>query len=258
MKPSHLLSMGALLASVGWSSAALAQGAVYVGGGAVQPGPPAAPTQIPPQPVGPVYPVQPGQTVYVQPPANGQPGAPVYVQPAQPVPGPGSVYVQPGQNAPGGQPTYVYPPGPQQPMYAPPLAPPPPVRQVIRYDMRPRYGLIIAGAVTLGVTYLIHAGTASLVEVGLRASGDTRTIWTNYIPVLGPWITMGTVPQGITQGLSFAGLAFSGLAQTAGLAMLIAGAASRERVPVYALNSRIQLLPSIGPTGTGLALAGNF
>jgi hypothetical protein len=258
MKATQLFGMSALLVSVGWSAVAAAQGAPSVGTAPVVVAPPAGAVQTPPQPVGPVYQVQPGQTIYVQPPANGQPGAPVYVQPAQPV----APYAQPAA-------PYAQPMDPNQPVYMQPgqqpvyVAPPPPVqtlpRQVLRYDLKPRYGLIIAGAVTLGVSWLLHSGTAAIAEAVYTATEyPVRTMWTNYVPVLGPWLTMTTLPNDMARGASIAGLAFSGLVQGAGLAMLIAGAASRQRVPVYAWNSRIQITPSIGPTGTGLALSGNF
>ncbi|MBL9008648.1 MAG: hypothetical protein JNJ46_30595 [Myxococcales bacterium] len=253
MKATQRFALSALLVSVGWTGVAAAQGAPSVGTAPVVAAPPAA-VQTPPQPVGPVYQVQPGQTVYVQPPANGQPGAPIYVQPAQPVQ-PAVPYAQPGDPnqqmymQPGQQPVYVAPPPPVQPM----------PRQVLRYDLKPNYGLIIGGAVTLGVSWLIHSGTAAIAEAVYTATEHpVRTMWTNYIPVLGPWITMTTLPNDSVRGLSMAGLAFSGLVQGTGLALLIAGAASRQRVPVYAWNQRIQLTPSIGPSGTGLALSGNF
>lgn len=253
MKTTQLLGMGVLLSTVGWSAMAAAQGAPSVGTAPVMPAPPAVTAQTPPQPVGPVYQVQPGQTVYVQPPANGQPGAPIYVQPAQPVQ-PAAPYAQPYDP---NQPVYMQPG--QQPVYVapPPMAPLP--RQVVRYDLQPRYGLIIGGAVMLGVSWLIHSGTAAIAEAVYTATEyPVRTMWTNYIPVLGPWLTMTTLPNDAARGLSMTGLAFSGLVQGTGLALLIVGAASRQRVPVYAWNSRIQLTPSIGPTGTGLALSGNF
>ena len=253
MKTTQLLGMGVLLGTVGWSAMAAAQGAPSVGTAPVMLAPPAVTAQTPPQPVGPVYQVQPGQTVYVQPPANGQPGAPIYVQPAQPVQ-PAAPYVQPYDP---NQPVYMQPG--QQPVYVapPPMAPLP--RQVVRYDLQPRYGLIIGGAVMLGVSWLIHSGTAAIAEAVYTATEyPVRTMWTNYIPVLGPWLTMTTLPNDAARGLSMTGLAFSGLVQGTGLALLIVGAASKQRVPVYAWNSRIQLTPSIGPTGTGLALSGNF
>lgn len=253
MKTSQLLGTSVVLASIGWSALAGAQGAPNVSSAPVLPAPPAVGAQTPPQPVGPVYQVQPGQTVYVQPPPNGQPGAPIYVQPAQPMQPGQPVYVQPGDP---NQPVYVQPPG-QQPMYA---APPPPMmpRQVVRYDLKPRYGMIIGGAVTLGVTWLIHSGIAAMAQaIYQETERPVREMWPNYIPVLGPWITMTTLPNDPARGISMVGLAFSGLAQGTGLALLIAGAVSRQRVPVYAAN-KIQLTPVIGPASTGFALSGNF
>lgn len=254
MKTSHLLGTSVVLASIGWSAMAGAQGAPNVSSAPVLPAPPAVGVQTPPQPVGPVYQVQPGQTVYVQPPGNGQPGAPIYVQPAQPVQPGQPVYVQPGDP---NQPVYVQPPG-QQPLYtAPPQAQMP--QQVVRYDLKPRVGMIIGGAVTLGVSWLMHSGIAAMAQaVYTETERPVREMWPNYIPVLGPWITMTTLPNDSVRGLSMVGLAFSGLVQGTGLALLIAGAVSKQRVPVYAANQKIQLTPVIGPASTGLALSGNF
>jgi hypothetical protein len=62
--------------------------------------------------------------------------------------------------------------------------------------------------------------------------------------------------QGDSPSLSRFGLALSGLAQTGGLVMLIVGAASRHRMPVYA--QRVQLGPLIAAGGSGLSAMGRF
>ena len=74
-------------------------------------------------------------------------------------------------------------------------------------------------------------------------------------PGAGSLIAMTTLPNDPARGISMVGLAF-GLAQGTGLALLIAGAVSKQRVPVYAWNQKIQLMPTISPANTGLALSG--
>lgn len=119
---------------------------------------------------------------------------------------------------------------------------------ILRYDLKPRKGLIIAGSLTLGGVWLIHAGLAGL----------TGGWWPNYIPLLGPFIAMDYVPKGVDSNYHYAGLAFSGLAQSAGFAMLIAGIVTKHQVPVYALKDRIRVIPLMAPSGSGLALFGYF
>lgn len=201
--------------------------------------------------------------------ANPQyPGYPPTVYP------PGT-YPPPGTYAPGTYPPNTYPPGAYPPgTYAPNGYPPngyqpgynmyaPPRRTVLRYEERPRLGLIIGGAVTLGAVYLLHVTVTGFTQAFdcdvYNSSCSNATYWPNYIPVVGPWIMMGYVDPSYAS-LARLGLAFSGLAQGAGLAMLIVGAATRHRVPVYATvgKTRIDFAPSFLAGGGGLAAVGRF
>ena len=213
---------------------------------------------------------QPG---YQQPaPEQSQPGA----SPQQPYqPAPGQPYQQPYQPQPYQQP---YQPQPYQPQpYYPPqpyrsptgatLVPAP--RGQARYVNRPRVGLIIAGSVTLGASWLFSTLTAS-ANVGpyyatdyslgyastSSAVGDTTALWPLYIPVLGPWIEMGFL-HGSGAPLGGALLAFDGLVQAGGLAMLIAGAVTHTRVAVYSQSS-LQLSPLSVVGGSGILVSGRF
>ena len=145
-----------------------------------------------------------------------------------------------------------------------------------RYVNRPRVGLIIAGAITLGVTWSFSAlaaatytssyteydytygyPTPSTTYASTSSSfGDTTALWPLYIPVLGPWIEMGYL-RGSGASLGGALLAFDGLAQAGGLAMLIAGAVTHTRVAVYARNN-LQINPLTVVGGTGLLVSGRF
>ena len=65
--------------------------------------------------------------------------------------------------------------------------------------------------------------------------GNATELWPLYIPVLGPWIEMGFL-HGSGAPLGGALLAFDGLVQAGGLAMLIAGAVTRTKVAIYAFG----------------------
>jgi hypothetical protein len=86
---------------------------------------------------------------------------------------------------------------------------------------RPRRGLIIGGAVTLGTTWLLSVLTASFVD----SFGRTNPLWPLYIPVVGPFIAIGTAES---EGAGTAYLVIDGIAQAGGLAMIIAGFAAAE------------------------------
>lgn len=192
----------------------------------------------PPPPAG--YPVQP-----VAPPAPVYQPAPTY-QPAPAYPPPAPVY----------QPQPVYPAYPQPVVVVPGRQ-----RSLVRYDTRPRTGLIIGGSVLLGVTWLSSVLAAGIVG----AINDACTIdngsscltsaWPLYLPVVGPFIQLGYVQgQGLATARTF--LVIDGLLQAGGLAMILAGALTRRQVPVYA--GRVQFAPSLLGGGAGLAAMGRF
>lgn len=164
---------------------------------------------------------------------------------------------------------YVPPPGTYPPGYAPayppgyPGAPPPylgPRQRVpIRYEMKPLYSLIIAGSVMFGGVYLTTAGVTGYINA-LSCQGKTTcsgTYWPLYIPALGPFIYFGAANSQDTTIFSPL-LVLSGLAQCAGLAMLIAGAVVRHRVPVYAEEPRLSVAPYFTPTSAGLSALARF
>lgn len=214
-------------------------------------------TYIPPpvQPIPAGQPAQPGQPM--QP---GYPGQPAYG--GQPIyPGQPGYPNQPAYAPQPGQPMYGYPPGSQPPPGY--FQPAPPPRQVVNYKMQPRIGLIVGGSVMLGSMWLITAIaggiSATVCDVALSgggSSGCSTPYWPLFVPVAGPFIQMGYVPHDSTRGLALIGLAFDGLVQVGGLAMLIVGATVRQRVPVYAKNW--QVAPMFTSSGTGLAFTSRF
>ncbi len=124
---------------------------------------------------------------------------------------------------------------------------------------RKRKGLIIGGAVTLGVTYLTTAVVATAFVVGgfvLFPVGSDSTKYTRlYLPVVGPFLAIGQFDRPRDQFY----LAVSGLGQTAGALMLVYGIASPRRMLVR--NDRLivtSVAPMIAPGATGLSVVGRF
>ncbi len=202
---------------------------------------------------------------------GGPAGSMVFQGPVQVIP------ATPQQAAPPSYPAPAYPQYPQgyqapppgmYPGYAPTpypqLAPAPYLipreRTPIRFESRPRYGLIVAGAVTFGSSYLMTAGITGYINAidcgnGSHCSG---TYWPLYVPVVGPFLYLGMGDKDIR---TFASPVFvlSGLAQLGGLAMLIAGAVARKKVPVYAEDSgRLSVAPYLSPTNAGIQAMGRF
>lgn len=192
----------------------------------------------------------PGQPYQPQPyPAQPYPGQPYQPQPYQPQP------YYPAQPYPGSQPTYVQP-----------------SRTPVRYVNRPRLGLVVGGAVTLGVAWSLTALAAASYSGSLysydeysntnsiNSSGNSfgyaSELWPLYIPVLGPWIEMGFL-HGSGSQLGGALLAFDGLVQAGGLAMIIAGAVTRTKVAIYAKNN-LQINPLTLNGGSGIVVGGRF
>ena len=168
-------------------------------------------------------------------------------QPAQPYPyyppAPPGAY-PPAAYPPGSYPPGTYPPGayPQYPGgYATPYAyaPPKPVKLAYHegqapppgyhLEENPRKGLVIAGAVVLGVTYGLSA------SIGLAAQ-NTDYRWL-AIPVFGPFIALGARNECNSNNFGCEGidtvvrfyLVLDGIAQLGGAAMLISGVAFRKK-----------------------------
>jgi hypothetical protein len=118
---------------------------------------------------------------------------------------------------------------------------------------RARRGMIIGGAVTFGVTYLLAvAYGVMLIEgdhhdrFGQGASRDGSEAL--FVPVAGPFIAMGTMNPERGEAL---GLLAGGLAQAGGAAMLLAGAFARTTVLVKT-DTGVLLSPTVTPSGLGV------
>lgn len=97
---------------------------------------------------------------------------------------------------------------------------------------RPIWGLVIAGAVTLGVTWLATPTVGAAVE----ASG--QSIGVLAIPVAGPWVCLAGGCEDPDDYV--AALVVSGVLQAAGLTMLILGLVIQQEVQL-----RAELAPGV-------------
>lgn len=130
-------------------------------------------------------------------------------------------------------------------------------------ESRVRGGLIGGGLGMFGGAYLISVLVAAVgsdissVCNSYAGSGTcTNPLWPLYLPVVGPWVTMGTA-GGSATGLVF--LAIDGLLQGAGAAMTIIGIAVPKTVLVRNDLGSLQITPMmVGGTSPGFGLAGTF
>jgi len=200
------------------------------------------------------------------PPPAAQPGQPAPPPPPgyaqqQPAPPPGYQQQPPPPQA---QPPQ-YPQAQPQPYYYPQqpyqYAPPPPRRRSEPYEEgmpippgahveeRPRTGLVIAGAVIFGVSYLSAVFVWYLDFI--VASGDSE-LWGLLIPIAGPLVLVPSADEELVPLL-----VFDFLAQATGMTLFVLGLAAQRKVIIYADAERrteLALVPSIG----GLAFQGRF
>jgi hypothetical protein len=120
------------------------------------------------------------------------------------------------------------------------------------YELRDRSqrGLVIAGSVTLGSTWLLSAITAGIIASG----GSEEEFVPLFVPLAGPFITLGTADSN-TLG-SFL-LVADGLAQVMGLGMLVAGVIYPKHEWVLS-HARLELTPLVSPEIAGLGAKGSF
>ena len=134
----------------------------------------------------------------------------------------------------------------------------------VRKERRRNTGLVTAGAVTLGLNY----AAAFIGGAFLAATGRNRSFTSGrdeqtaggllLIPVLGPFVT-GIALREVYWAAPWA--AVDGLAQLCGLIMLVSGARDVHdvMVPAAVFESRLMLMPTFGPHGTGgVSLSGVF
>jgi hypothetical protein len=136
-------------------------------------------------------------------------------------------------------------------------------------EERARRGLIIGGALTLGIPWMLGITVASTDDFSNQSG------WL-VVPTLGPWITIATRETdktcsfySSTGGTSTSSchddntvrtlLILDGLTQAAGTVMLIAGLSSTKKVLARDFVGSLHFTPApIGKLGYGGVLSGEF
>lgn len=123
-------------------------------------------------------------------------------------------------------------------------------------ESRVRTGLVVGGAVTFGVLYLLSALTgAAINDVNKATSSNNDSGDFLFVPVAGPFLQMTKTES--STGNVF--LAIDGIAQAAGATMLIVGITSPKTVLVRNDLGQVQVMPMrMGKDGAGLGLVGTF
>jgi hypothetical protein len=115
-----------------------------------------------------------------------------------------------------------------------------------------RKGLVIGGAVTLGVVYGFSAAFGAVGE-DLRRTNETRTNTSAmWIPVIGPFLQM----KETSSNTGKLGLFHVGLAQTAGALMLVYGLTSPRTILVR--NDQLSVVPMLSKDASGMMVMGSF
>ncbi len=113
-----------------------------------------------------------------------------------------------------------------------------------------RRGLVIAGAVTFGSTYVISAAIAA----GFLDDNNGDDMVPLFIPVAGPFVAIGTAD---TSPIATTALIIDGLAQAAGVALFVVGLTDEEKIwKRNDLTMRVAPMPLAN--GGGAALIGEF
>ena len=218
----------------------------------------------------PSYPPQtPG--AYSQPSPGGYPPAPGYA----PYPYPTPTYPMP----------YYYPPAAPEPEMRPTYLeyePNKPIPPGYRLASGIRKGLVIPGSIMFGISYVISiipgAVTQESYEYDSSSNGVPFKPSLLFIPVLGPWIALGTVHDYTScSSSSYSSyycsdtdaktdvamwrvmLIIDGFSQTAGALLVTLGIAMPWKKLVLTDSVRAQLMPvPMGHGGQGLAMLGTF
>jgi hypothetical protein len=130
-----------------------------------------------------------------------------------------------------------------------------PVPEGYHITQRTRTGLVVGGAVTFGVLYIISVMGAAIVHDANNSLGGTDNADALFIPGVGPFVQM-------TKTTSASGNVFNaidGIAQCGGLAMLLVGLTNPRNVLVRNdLGATIIPAPYVSANGGGMGLVGRF
>lgn len=120
---------------------------------------------------------------------------------------------------------------------------------------RARTGMIVGGAVLFGTMYLITGFVAAAGADSATANGTSNQYGALWVPGVGPFLQMTNTSTAMGNYV----LAIDGLAQCAGLAMLIYGISSPRTVLVRDDLAKPMIMPmKIGQDGYGLGVLGRF
>lgn len=122
---------------------------------------------------------------------------------------------------------------------------------------RTRTGLVVGGAVTFGCLYLITLLVAAGNTDAANKDHTSSTTDALYIPAIGPFIQM--TKSGSATANVF--LLVDGVAQTAGVAMFVAGLTWPKTVLVRDGSTgapKLAAVPLVGPGMSGAGLLGTF
>ena len=127
-----------------------------------------------------------------------------------------------------------------------------PIPYGYHHETRVRKGLVISGSIVFGVLYLYSGFFAA---VGADASSGDNKLGDLAIPVLGPFLEMSQTDSATADYV----LMLDGLAQAAGVAMLICGVMYPKHLLVRNDLASMTVVPmKIGLEGTGAGIVGRF
>jgi len=132
-----------------------------------------------------------------------------------------------------------------------------PIPPGYRLEETPRYGLVAGGATLTGVLWAISLNAAIAMDREPDGTDDPNfddMYWPMFIPVVGPFATIGTADS---SGTGAAILALDGVLQTTGLVLLIAGFAAPNKELVRR-PSPFTITPVVSPQAAGLSLSGSL
>ncbi len=144
---------------------------------------------------------------------------------------------------------WARPPAPPLPLPQPSLTLPPPRRH------RP-IGLLVAGAAALGAGWVSNAIVGQFAGVSSAEPGWSDFRLESLVPVLGPWLQLMSKPTGFEEDDWGRWLIVDGIAQAAGLALLIAAIGRWGSGPDA--DEDLELDPLVGPGVGGAMLSGRF
>jgi hypothetical protein len=122
---------------------------------------------------------------------------------------------------------------------------------------RVRGWAIGAGLGMFGAAYLPSLFVAAIGSDVCDSAGCNNVAWPLYIPVVGPFITIGT--YGATSATANIFLVIDGLLQSAGAALTIWGIASPKTVLVRNDLGSLSIAPTmVAGTSPGIGLSGTF